>query len=88
MVGTICSMLVGLIVINKCLKFRDPRLNRSGEIRFSNMDNCRPEVAGDVISSVALDHIGMDVAVKLDDSWSSGRPVLRAFAQYLVAFCR
>ena len=41
-------------------KFRDPRLNRSGEIqaevvecgifgRFWNFDNCRPEVAGDVI---------------------------------------
>ena len=47
-------------ILEKFPKFRDPCLNRSGEIqpravgcgifgRFSNFDNCRPEVVGDVV---------------------------------------
>ena len=41
---------------------------------------CRSEVAGDVISCVAVDYVDMDV-------WPAG-PVLRiTFAQYLITFC-
>ena len=57
--------LVGLTVADKCVTFRDPRSNRSGEIRlkavgcgifgrFSNFDKCRPEGAGDVTSGMAV----------------------------------
>ena len=56
---------VGPIVSDKRVKFRDPRLIRSGGIqpkafgcgifgRFSNCDNWRPEVAGDGIASAPL----------------------------------
>ena len=51
---------------------------------FSNLDKCRPQVAGDVISGVVLDLVGMDVSVKFGDSMlNSGR----IFVQYLIAFC-
>ena len=70
---------MGLTVPDKCVKFRDPHLNRSGEIqmkavgcdifgRFSNFDKSRPEVAGDVISDVAVEQVGVDVRVKFCDS--------------------
>ena len=73
----------GPIVPDKCVKFRDPRLNRSGEIqpkavgssifgRFLISDNCRPKIAGDVISAVVVEYIGMDVPVKFGDSKSNG----------------
>ena len=64
---------------------------------FSNFDNCRSEVAGDVKSGAALDYVGMDVPDKFGDSrLNSGLiiwlypagPVLNTFAQYLVAFGR
>ena len=35
---------------------------------FLNFDKCRPKVAGDVISGVAVDKVGMDVRVKFGDS--------------------
>ena len=67
-------------VADKCVKFRDPRLNRSQETQpkavghLPNFDNCRSEVAGDVTSGVALDYVGMDVQVKFGDfRLSSGR---------------
>ena len=58
-------MVVRLIVLDKRVKFRDPRLNRSGETqpkavgcgifgRFSNFDNCQQEAVGDVISGATL----------------------------------
>ena len=34
----------------------------------SNFDKCRPEVADDVISSEAVDYVGMDVCEKFGDS--------------------
>ena len=63
---------MGPTVPDKRVKFRDPKLNRSGEIRpkavgcsilgiFSNFDKCRLEAAGDVISGVALDKAGVNV---------------------------
>ena len=55
-----------MAVPDKCVKFYDPRLNRSLEIRpeavggsifdrfFSNSHKCQPDLAGD-ISSRAID---------------------------------
>ena len=54
------------------------------------------EAAGDVISSIAVDWVGMNVRVKFGVSTlNSGRiirllpvaPILRTFVQYLLAFC-
>ena len=42
--------------------------------RFSNFDKCRSEVAGDVISGVAVDKVGMDVRATFGESGlNSGR---------------
>ena len=63
---------------------------------FSNFEKCRPEVADDVVSGVAVEKIGMDVHVKFGASMlNSSRiigllpasPVLLTFVQYLIAFC-
>ena len=70
---------MGSIAHNKHVTFRDPRLNRSREIRpeavrdgifdcFLNFDNCQPEIASDVISGMAIHYVGVDVRVKLGDS--------------------
>ena len=64
---------------DKRVKFRDPSLNRSGEIRpkveacgifgrFSNFDKCRPAAADEVISGVALDYVGVGVLARFGDS--------------------
>ena len=37
-------------------------------LRFSNLDTCRPEAGGDVISGTAVDNVGIDVPIKLGDS--------------------
>ena len=74
----ISGMFAGSIFPDTFVKFCDIHLNRSGEIKpkaigcgilavFFNLDNCRPEVAGDVVSGVALDHVGMDVTAKFAD---------------------
>ena len=64
--------------------------------RFSNFDECRPEVAGDIESGVALGYVGMGVCEKFGYSMlNSGRtirlwpsvPVLRTCVQYFIAFC-
>ena len=57
--------LVMSYVPDKALEFRDSSLNLSGEIRpravgmvifgrFSNSEKCRPELAGEFISGIAL----------------------------------
>ena len=65
--------LVSLI----CVKFRDPPLNCSGEIRpkavgcgifgrfFLKFDKSRPEVAGDITSVATLEYVGMESMQKL-----------------------
>ena len=93
---TACDVIfdkfVRLTVPSECVKFRDPRSNRSGEIRpnavrcgifshFANFDKCRPEVAGDVTSSVALDCVGMNVCAKFGDSRLNGGRIIRLFGQ-------
>ena len=83
-------MFVGPIVTDKCVKFRNLRLNRSGEIqpkadvcgifdRSSNFDNCRPEVADDDTSGAALDHVALDVPEKFGDSRVNGGRTIRLF---------
>ena len=75
-----------------CVKFSDPCLNHSGEIRpkdagcgifglYSNFDKCRLEIAGDVIPGVALEHVGMDVRAKFDDSRLNNGRTIRLFGR-------
>ena len=71
---------MGLTIPSKCVTFRDYRANRSGEIRkkvgggggffgrFSNFDNSRPELAGNIISGAAVNKVSMDVRAKFGDS--------------------
>ena len=77
----ISDTFVGLIVLDKPVKYPDPRLNRYREIlpkavgggifrRFFR-DNSRSEVDSDVISSADVGHIGVDEPVKFGDSASN-----------------
>ena len=61
----ISGIYMRLTIPDKCVQFRDPHLNSPGEIlpkaiegsifrRFSNLDKCRPETPGDIISGVAV----------------------------------
>ena len=43
-------------------------VGRGIRCRFSNHDQCRPEAACDVISGIALDHVGTDVPAGFGDS--------------------
>ena len=66
----------------KCVKCGHPRLNGSREITpdlvgsgiFDSVFryNLRPEIDNDVISSLSIDCIGIDVQVKFGDSRSNG----------------
>ena len=75
-------MFVRPIILDACVKLRDPCLNRSRRIppeavrggifdSFFHYD-FRPVVDNDVISRPAVDNIGLDVRVKLDVSRSNG----------------
>ena len=45
--------------------------------RFPNFDKCHSEVAGDVISGVAVEYVGMDVSATFSESGlNSGRIIL------------
>ena len=72
MSDVISSTFMGPVVSNHLVKFGDPRLNLSQEIRpeavrggsfdrVLNFDNCQPEVVSDVISDAAVQYIGIDV---------------------------
>ena len=63
---------------------------------FSSFDKCRPKAAGDVMSGVAVDYVGMDVNIKVGDSTLNRGLIIRLFAdrtrlrnlmQYLTEFC-
>ena len=84
----ISGRFVRLAVPEKCVKFRDPRLNCSPGIqpkavgggtfeRFLNFHKCRPEVAGDVISRRSVESAGMDVRAKFDDSRLNNGRIMR-----------
>ena len=69
------------------------RLNRSREIRpkkavgcgiyyhFSNFDKCWPEAAGDIISGVASDYVGMDIHARICDSRLNIGLIIRLFGR-------
>ena len=64
---------------------------------FSNFHKCRPEVAGDVLSGVEVEWVGVDVRAKFGDSrlnsdrvnrlYARPDPFLLNFVQHLSAFC-
>ena len=65
---------------------------------LKNFDKCQPEIAGDVISAAAAEHVSMDVRLKLGDSSSNRFRDIRAaqfmmddggrtLGQRLTAFC-
>ena len=54
--------------------------------RFSNFDICRSEVAGDVISGVAIDQVGLDVRAAFGESGSNSGRIIRLFRR-LDPFC-
>ena len=75
-------MFVGPFVSNKYVKFHDSGLKRSREIPPEAVGDCildrflkynfRPEGDNDVISSVAVENVSVDVCVKFGDSRSNG----------------
>ena len=81
------------------LKFDPKHLEAAFSTVLTNFDKCRSEVAGDIISSVAVYYVGRDVRATFGEPrLNSGRiillffllarPVLRiTFVQYLIAFC-
>ena len=77
-----------LTIPHKCVQSCDRCLNRCEDVKkfnpksseaafsavFSNIDNCRPQIASDVISGVSLGYVGVDVRAKFGDSrLNSGR---------------
>ena len=57
---------------------------KPSDAAFPNFDNCRPKVAGDVISGAALDSVstlGMDDAAKLGDSRLISGRIIRLFVR-------
>ena len=84
--GVISGRFVRPVVFDKCVQFRDHRLNRFREIPPETVVrgifdsffryNFRPEVDNSVVSSTA---VRVDVPVKFDDSRSNGfRDIRRA----------
>ena len=64
-------MILAKIVLEKF----DPKPSEAAfSSIYSNTDKCRPEVAGDVISCLAVESVGMEVRAKHGDSrLNSGR---------------
>ena len=72
-------MLVGLAVPDLCVKFPDPRLNRSLEIQPKAIGGgIFDNVLNDIVSSVALELVSADVDVKFGDSRSNHSRDVRA----------
>ena len=65
--------------------------------RVSNLDKCRPEPYGDIISGVALDYVDMDVPTGFGECRLNIGQIIRLFVrpdqfcvlfvQYLIIFC-
>ena len=49
--------------------------------RFQNFDKCRSEAAGDAISGLYVDYVGMDVCVTLGESWLNTGRIIRLFGR-------
>ena len=59
---------------------------------FPNVDKSRPKVAGDVVSAVAVEWVGMGVTVKVSDSMLNNGRIIGLFAgrirfTHLCIFC-
>ena len=89
---------MGLTLPDKFVKFRDPSLNHSGEIRpkavsysifgrFLNFNKCRPGVPGNVKSGVSVEKVGMNVCMKFGDSRSNRSRDIRAAEPALDCNC-
>ena len=63
------------------LKFDSKAVGGGISAVFSNFEKCRPGVADAVISSVALDQVGMDVRVKFGDSTLNRGLIIRRNAK-------
>ena len=51
--------------------------------RFSNLDKCRPEAAGDLVSDIAVEYVGTDVPASFRDYMLFAGPVvLNKFVQF------
>ena len=79
---------MGQIVLENCVKLGHPRSNHSREIpRLKQSEavfstdffryNFLPEVCNNVISGVAIDHVGVDVHVIFGDSYSNNSRGIR-----------
>ena len=62
-----------LVVPNNAVRFRNPRLNHSRNIRLKSSgaalrqffrDNFQPEVASGIISGATVDKVGVGISVK------------------------
>ena len=67
-----------MVQVKRCATKIPPTADRSGIFgRFPNFDTCRSEVAGDVISGVAVDYVGLDVRATFGESgFNSSRNIL------------
>ena len=83
---------MGPIVRDTPVILYDPRLNRSREIssetvgggifnHYSNFHKCLPEVAGEVISGVAVELVGADASAKCGDSRLNSGRAIQLFAR-------
>ena len=71
----IFGVFVGLVVLDKPVKFHDPTLNRSRQRQYFRLFfhyNFRPKTDNYVISRVAIDNVGVDVPIKFCDTRSNG----------------
>ena len=55
------------LVKRRATEIRHKAIESGNFDRFPNFDKCRSEVAGDVISGVAVDYVGMDVRAAFGD---------------------
>ena len=84
------SKTIGCVRQNTALpKFNQKLTEAAFSADFSNFDKDRQEVASDVISSLAVEKVGIDVRVKFGDSRLNS-PLdrfLHIFVLHSVAFC-
>ena len=79
--GSFVMLTVPTIVYKPLSEIRAKAIGGGILDSFSNFDKCRSEVAGDVISSVAIEYVGMDIHVKFCDSRLNNGQTIRLFGQ-------
>ena len=55
--------------------------NKAVGCGISNLDKCRPEAAGDVISGMAIDYLGRHVRANLGDYRLNSGQIIRLFVR-------